>query len=55
MSSEEFLKDIIPFEWSPKVVYKVYCNDTLEGLSVEILKDMVEYINSIIEMKARNN
>lgn len=38
-------------EWNDAVVYKTYCNDNLETLPVEILKQMKRHIQDVIDHK----
>lgn len=38
--------------WTKEVVFKVYCNDDLNKLPLEILKQMRSYLDTIIENKA---
>lgn len=35
-------------EWTPEIVYKVYCKDDLNTLPVSILEDMKKYVEAII-------
>ncbi|WP_195966789.1 hypothetical protein [Clostridium sp. 1001283B150210_160208_E6] len=37
--------------WTDEVVYTVFCNDDLKTLSMGILKQMRNHIDSIIEIK----
>jgi hypothetical protein len=38
-------------EWTPEVVYKVYCKDDLNTLPLPILENMKQYLESVISNK----
>ena len=41
--------------WTKEVVFKVYCNDDLNKLPLEILKQMRSYLDNIIDNKEEIN
>jgi len=45
---ESLFNKNISVEWTPEVVYSVYCNDDLETLPIGILNDMKLHIENTI-------